>query len=493
MRRQVAALLLALLAAPLAAQPVRPSIRPELFATDLATIFELPPRIEGPVDPRFFGTYCQPAPKEFCKSVPILPDPCKTLRDMKVRLRHLTTRSGGLLQGDGNFVFDGKRGALVLAGAVLGRNLSIAGITLPGSHARFVATVPGMGEELGRAVLSANGLQLTAFVQGRTVVLRKDACGNNPPVVGLTAPFGPTFPYGQSVMLGGQISDEDTSFPEERQVFLSNRQGVLAGSRVAGGRTLFTSALVPGPHLITFFVTDSGGLTGQASLDLTVINRPPETPRIFLPAAGATLSAGAPVLLSGNALDPDSGFLSGAALLWSAQLAPGGPFAPLGSGNEVGTSFAAPADPLRLRLTAADSTGQTAFAERVVRVVAGNTNAPPVAVIRQPDRLRVNGSPVAGFFSFQPASFVGSAFDVEDPPSDLEIRWELVAITSVGGAPLVSPPVPNPAPITGTLAPVVSFHPNANLFYRVTLTVTDQGGATSSDSIEIYTLSNPIL
>ena len=55
------------------------------------------------------------------------------------------------------------------------------------------------------------------------------------------------------------------------------------------------------------------------------------------------------------------------------------------------------------------------------------------------------------------------------------------------------PPVPDPAPISGTLAPEVSFDPSANSFYRVTLRVTDSGGLTSTDSIEIYTQSSPIL
>jgi hypothetical protein len=356
-----------------------------------------------------------------------------------------------------------------------------------------VAAATGLGERRGLVTLSPNGVQLTAFLDGRSVTLRKDACGNNPPVVSVAATGGPLFPLGSSIQIVGQMSDEDTSFPEERLVFRSDRQGVLSGNRAGGGRTLFISTLQPGNHHITFTVTDSGGLTREASTNLTVINRPPGTPLIFLPAAGATLVAGAPVLLSGNALDPDSGFLSGSALEWTAQFEVGGPFVALGAGNEVGTSFAAPTDPLRIRLTAADSTGQTAFAERVVQVVEGDGNAPPVVVIRQPDRLQVNGSPVAGYFSFQPASFLGTAFDVEDPLAELDIVWELVAITGVGGGPILSPPVPNPAPISGTLAPEFHFAPGANGFYRLTLRATDRGGLTSADSVEIYAQSSPIL
>lgn len=473
-----------------AAQPVRP----DLVAGDFPFVLEpLRPLITGPVDTRFFGLYCQPSPKEFCKSIPILPDPCVTLRDTRVRIHHLTTTQGGLLSGGGTFVLDGERGSLALAGAVLGRNVSVAGITIPGTLARAVVNAPGLGERRGNMVLANNGVSLTAFLEGRSIVLSKEACGNNAPTVSLVAPFGPSFPYGQSVMLAAQITDEDTSFPEERLVFRSNRQGLLAGNRVAGGRTLFVSNFIPGPHHITFTVTDSGGLARSASLDITILNRPPQTPRIFLPAEGATLFVGAPLLLQGNAIDPDSGVLSGNALQWTAQLSPGASFVPLGAGTEVGTTFQTPADPVRIRLTASDSTGQTAFTERLVRVAPSTGNAPPVAVIRQPDRTQIDGTLVKTFFSFEPASFVGTAFDVEDSLADLTIVWEVVAIPGPGGAPLPSPPVPNPAPVTGTLAPVVTFNASSNGFYRVTLKVTDQGGATSTDSIEIYANPTPIL
>lgn len=457
-------------------------IRPDLFDFPFV-LQQLPPAFTGPVDPRFFGTYCQPSPKEFCKSVPIFPDPCVTLRDMRVALDHLTSSTGGLLVGGGRFVLDGEQGVLGIAGSVTGRG-----------RARFSTSIPGLAKVTGADLrLSSSGLAVTASVQSRRITLRKDACGNGAPAVTLTAPFGPTFPLGQSVMLAGGITDEDTTFPVERLVFTSSRQGLLSGTRTAGGRTLFISTLQPGDHHITFTVTDSGGLTAQASLDLTILNRPPDVPRIFLPTEGATLVAEAPVLLQGHALDPDTGFLPGSALAWSVQLLPGGPFEPLGSGTELGTIFAAPADPVRIRLSATDGTGLTSQAERQVRVIANTGNAPPVVVIQVPDRLTVDGSPVAGFFAPQPAHFLARAFDVEDPVSELELTWELVAIDGPGGAPIPSPPVPNPAPVTGTLAPEVLFSPGASSLYRVTFRATDRGGLTSTDSIEIFVIPNVIL
>jgi hypothetical protein len=429
------------------------------------------PVITGPIDQRFFGTFCQPAPKTFCKHVIF----CATLRDTFVRLDHVTMVDGGFLRGVGRFVLDGDQARLAVAGRIRQRG-----------RARVAAAVPGLGQQLGDAVLSADGLQLTASVEGKSIVLRKDACNNNPPSVTLAAPFGPNFPIGQSIMLTGQIQDEDTTFPVERLVFTSNRQGLIPGTRVAGGRTLFTTALQPGPHHITLTVTDRGGLTGQSSLDLQVVNRPPDPPRIYLPAVdGTTLVTGAAVLLHGSGHDPDTGFLSGSALRWTARLTPSGVFVPLGTGNDVGTVFAAPADLVIIRLTAVDPTGWQVRAERQVRVIPSTGNAPPVVVIRQPDRRVVNGPPFGGALAGAPTTFRADAWDAEDAPTALQLRWKFVALQGLGGSPHSSPPWPNPDDVIDTLAPDVTFPVGPDAFYRVTFTATDSGGLTSSDSIEI--------
>jgi hypothetical protein len=435
----------------------------------------------GPTDLRFFGTFCLPAPKEFCKSIPVLPDPCRTVNRLEAHLEHVTTRSGGILHGGGPIFVSGNGGFLTVAGNVLERG-----------RMRFAGAVPGLGRQLGEATLSEDGLALTATAQNRTLTLRKDACGNNPPQVTLVAPFGPTFPFGQSVMLSGTISDEDTAFPEERIVFSSDRQGLIPGTRIAGGRTLFTTALQTGNHNVTITVTDSGGLTGQDSLDITIINRPPGVPKIIQPAESASLVSGAPILLRGTGFDPDSGLLPPSALAWTAQLSAGGPFVALGTGNELTTTFAAPADPVILRLTATDNAAQKAQLDRQLKVVQGTGNAPPNVAIRQPDPMLQPGPWVGGATLGLTAHYVANAWDVEDPPNQLQLRWEFVALQAMGGAPDPSPAAPNPAPITGTLAPDVVF-PVGDKFYRVTFTATDSGGLSNSESIEVYVTAGVIL
>jgi hypothetical protein len=435
----------------------------------------------GPTDVRFFGTYCLASPQRFCKSIPLLRDPCITVNRVQAHLDHVTTQGGGLLRGGGPITVNGRTGFLSVAGRVLERG-----------RIHFAATVPGLGDQTGEALLSEDGLELTATAQNRTLVLRKDACGNNRPQATLTAPFGPSFAFGQSVMLAGQIQDEDTQFPVERLVFTSNLQGVIPGTRTAGGRTLFTTALQPGNHRVTLTVIDSGGLTGQASIDLTILNRPPDVPKIVQPQPNASLPAGVSVLLRGTGFDPDSGRLPPAALSWSAQLAPGGPFVALGTGNELSTVFAAPANPVIVRLTATDNSGQQAHVDHQIRVVPGTGNTPPHVAIREPDPLSQNGLLIGGATVGFPSHFIADATDVEDPQNSLQLRWEFTAILGVGGPPMIPPPAPNPAPITNTLAPDVVFN-GANTFYRVTFTATDSGGLSSSESVEIHVIGGVIL
>ena len=307
---------------------------------------------QGPADPRFFGTYCQPRSQDFCKSIPFLPDPCVTLSGARISLDHLEVPAGGTIRGGGTFRLDGKPGSLAVAGSVTGLG-----------RARLAGTIPALGDgnmrQQGTATLSSDGLELRASVQNRTVVLRKDACGNEAPAVTLAVPSGPAFAFGQPVFFDGRVIDEDTSFPLERMVFRSSRQSPMPGFLSAAGQTpgFVAVGLAPGEHRVTLTVTDSGGLTGRASVRVTIIDRPPETPVIFLPGSGATLAAGAPVLLQGQAHDPDTGFLADAFLGWSAQLAPGGPFVPLGAGRETAAVFASPADPVTIRLTATSTAG----------------------------------------------------------------------------------------------------------------------------------------
>jgi hypothetical protein len=105
--------------------------------------------------------------------------------------------------------------------------------------------------------------------------------------------------------------------------------------------------------------------------------------------------------------------------------------------------------------------------------------------VQDGNRSQRSVGPVAGFLAGAPAHFLSEAWDAEDPPTDLQWRWEFAALESLGGAPDPTPAVPNPAPVAGTLAADVTFPTGPDRYYRVSFQATDSSGLTNSTSIEI--------
>ena len=82
--------------------------------------------------------------------------------------------------------------------------------------------------------------------------------------------------------------------------------------------------------------------------------------------------------------------------------------------------------------------------------------------------------------------------EIETPLPDMQLRWTFTLLHA-NGQPDPSPPQPNPAPISGTLAPTVVFPAVGARVYRVTFTVTDAGGLSASDSVDVMVTSSVIL
>jgi subtilisin len=88
---------------------------------------------------------------------------------------------------------------------------------------------------------------------------------NTPPTVNITSPAdGATFASGASIAFAGLASDTEDGELTNSLVWASN----LTGQIGTGGS--FSKVLVDGTHTITASVTDSGGLTGSASIIITV-------------------------------------------------------------------------------------------------------------------------------------------------------------------------------------------------------------------------------
>jgi hypothetical protein len=109
---------------------------------------------------------------------------------------------------------------------------------------------------------------LTAGTYGRGAwQLALAGSGNTAPSVAISAPAsGTSVTAGTSVTFTGSATDVQDGSLSASLSWTSSRDGVLGT-----GASLSTSALSVGSHTITAAVTDSGGLTGSASIGLNVV------------------------------------------------------------------------------------------------------------------------------------------------------------------------------------------------------------------------------
>ncbi len=446
--------------------------------TDLSLHREFAP---PPRDPRFFGSYCQTAPIAFCVKIERRfwwdRTVCVDVEDTRLDIEYADVSKGAMLSGRGGTRVDGHDLSIGYSGVVRARGL-----------AESSASVAGIGQSFGKSWLSGDGLELALLARGRVLRLRKDACGNVPPQVTVSSQDGASLDWGESHCFRGKVtSDEDPSFPRERMVLASNRDGPLQGFAVpplvldpnnAGGAkelTRCTSSLSPGAHEITFTATDSGGLSASASVDVTVSNDPPLPPVIIQPRVDDLVVATGALVFEGKARDPEEGMLDGDSLVWSYarvrdqwQL--------LGHGRRLVAAFAEPGG-LRLRLSARDAGGAVTSVEQSMTVLPFEGNTPPRVTIDVPKHWEQPGS-FGGFFPPGDVTFRGTVDDSEDPDGALALRWDAVPL---------QPPGPSLDPVLdSTLATFRLGSPDGNrAVYRILFTARDRGGLVGKKVIEI--------
>jgi hypothetical protein len=128
---------------------------------------------------------------------------------------------------------------------------------------------------------------------------------NNPPSVTITSPTdGSTFNEEASIPFTGTASDVEDGDLTASLVWTSSLDGQIG----TGGR--FSAELSVGTHTVTASVTDSGGLTGSASITVTVqADQPPPPPGVTVTAIDPnSVNAGQSV----NVTITGTGFASGA-------------------------------------------------------------------------------------------------------------------------------------------------------------------------------------
>ncbi|MFZ5439062.1 MAG: PKD domain-containing protein [Myxococcota bacterium] len=349
----------------------------------------------------------------------------------------LTLGAATTLTGSATDVEDGPLSGAALAWSssrdgALGTGASLAVTLTQGVHVLTLTATDSM---------SATG---TA-----SVTVSVNAPNNQPPVATITAPANnTTFFHGTSLTLTGTgVDPEDGPLSGAALAWSSSRDGALGT-----GSPLTTSTLTAGDHVVTLVARDSGGNTGTATLTLHVLpmNAAP-TVAITAPANNTQVVAGTPLTFTATASDAEDGVLGGAAVRWSSSLA-----GALGTGTSL-TTASLVEGVHTITVTATDSGGRSASASITVTVTPGAMNLPPVARLTGPTQGQAT----------QTLTFDGSTSS--DPDGTIAAwRFEFS-----DGSPAVTGmnQTPHVFAAAGT--------------YTVTLTVTDDRGATGTTSLTV--------
>ena len=278
---------------------------------------------------------------------------------------------------------------------------------------------------------------------------------NTAPAVAITGPLsGASFSAGANVWFTGSATDTQDGNLSGTLAWTSSLDGLLGtGSR-------FKKVLSSGTHTVTASVSDSGGLSGSASVTFTVQGAPTNTApgvAITSPLPGASFSAGASVSFTGSATDTQDGNLS-STLAWTSsldgQIGTGGSFTSvLSSGNHTVTA------------SVTDSGGLSGSTSVTFTVQNAPTNTAPTVAITSP-------LPGAGFTAGASASFSGSAADVQDGVLSGNLVWTSTLDDVIGTG----------STITRVLG---------SGLHIITASVTDSEGLPGSASVTITVLPPP--
>ena len=274
---------------------------------------------------------------------------------------------------------------------------------------------------------------------------------NVPPVVTIYSPMPDrTYRLNSVLTFSGSAVDGKDGDLSASITWISNIDEVIGY-----GASFPTSSLREGVHTITARVTDSGGVQGEASITIRIVDDSPPEVTITSPEDGAVLSVGTSIIFSASAIDRRDGDL-GHTLTWSSSLdgwigqGPNFSTANLQSGSHTITA------------EATDSYGLVGSASITIHI-----HNPPVVTILSPANE-------AEFAFDDTIEFAGTAIDPEDGDLSSNLNW------SIGDQAL------------GTGASISKTGLNAGL-YLVTAAVTDSDGVTGSASIVIKILPNPCM
>ncbi|GAF81462.1 unnamed protein product, partial [marine sediment metagenome] len=273
---------------------------------------------------------------------------------------------------------------------------------------------------------------------------------NTAPVVSITAPAdGLSVTEGTSVTFSGSANDTEDGDLTSIVSWSSDLDGIIGS---AGSFSIDTLSV--GTHTITASVTDTGGLSGSASITVMVnpVGNTIPTVTITAPADGLSVTEGTSVTFSGSANDTEDGDLT-SILSWSSDL-----------DSIIGSAGSFSIDTLSvgthtITATVTDTGGLSGSAGITVTVEVVPNTAPVVSITAPADGLSVTeGTSV---------TFSGSANDTEDGDLTSILSWSSDLDGIIGSAGSFS---------IDTLS--VGTH-------TITATVTDTGGLSGSAAITV--------
>ncbi len=288
---------------------------------------------------------------------------------------------------------------------------------------------------------------------------------NRPPVANAGSAITITLPTNSTTLNGSASSDPDNNISSYQWSKVSGPSQYTIGNPAAASTSL--TNLVEGVYLFRLLVTDSGGLSSSDTVKVTVnpaphVNQPP------IANAGANISITLPVnstTLNGSAsYDPD-GTISSYAWAWIS-----GPSQySIGNAGAVSTPLTNLVEGVyQFRLTVTDNGGLSASDTIKITVKpAPPVNKPPVANAGSEITITLptNSTTLNGSASYDPDGTISSyAWAWISGPAQYTISNATAATTALSNL------------VQGT--------------YAFRLTVTDNGGLTSSDTVRV--IVNPI-